>query len=226
MSDLISRQAAIDEIKALYEWHDTVTEDRVIDHLKRLPSVQPEILACGEGELNVPDTNVGDMISRQAAIDAPGEAPKSKLRIVKTYADQWFDDVAKLSSLLSAQAEERTEERTETHACDMISRQVAIDALWKALYEYEDAMEKLFKNSDELDVYDWIIHRVFVQTMNDIDREVIKELPPAQPERKTGRWIPYLPEGLRYKCSECESRYENPWHYCPNCGADMRGDKE
>lgn len=42
MNDLISRQATIDEIKALYEWHDTVTEDRAVDHLKRLPSAQPE----------------------------------------------------------------------------------------------------------------------------------------------------------------------------------------
>ena len=40
--DLISRQAAIDDIKAIYEYHDTVTEDRIIDHLKRLPSAQPE----------------------------------------------------------------------------------------------------------------------------------------------------------------------------------------
>ena len=49
MSDLISRQAAIDEIKALYEWHDTVTEDRTIDHLKRLPSAQLErtCVNCG-----------------------------------------------------------------------------------------------------------------------------------------------------------------------------------
>lgn len=46
MNDLIDRQAAIDEIKALYEWHDTVTEDRAVDHLKRLPSVQPEIIRC------------------------------------------------------------------------------------------------------------------------------------------------------------------------------------
>jgi len=48
-SELISRQAAIDEIKALYEWHDTVTEDRTIDHLKRLPSAQPErtCVNCG-----------------------------------------------------------------------------------------------------------------------------------------------------------------------------------
>lgn len=46
MDDLISRQAAIDEIKALYEWHDIVTEDRAIDHFKRLPSAQPEIIRC------------------------------------------------------------------------------------------------------------------------------------------------------------------------------------
>lgn len=43
MSDFISRQAAIDEIKALYEWHDTVTEARAVDHLKRLPSAQPDL---------------------------------------------------------------------------------------------------------------------------------------------------------------------------------------
>ena len=46
MDDLISRQAAIDEIKALYEWHDIVTEDRAIDHFKRLPSAQPEQHTC------------------------------------------------------------------------------------------------------------------------------------------------------------------------------------
>lgn len=40
MSDLISRAAAIDDIKAIYEYHDTVTEDRIIDHLKRLPTAE------------------------------------------------------------------------------------------------------------------------------------------------------------------------------------------
>lgn len=48
MGDLIDRQAAIDEIKALYEWHDTVTEDRAIDHLKRLPSAQPELMCVAK----------------------------------------------------------------------------------------------------------------------------------------------------------------------------------
>lgn len=64
---------------------------------------------------------------------------------------------------------------------DTIYRQDAIEALWKALYEYEDKTEKQFIESDELDVGDWILHREFVQNMSDIDRQTILDLPPAQP---------------------------------------------
>lgn len=77
---------------------------------------------------------------------------------------------------------------------DLISRQAAIDALWKALYEYEDKTAKKFQESEDLDIQDWIEHRIFVQNMNDIDRQTILNLPPAQPEPK---WIPVereLPE--------------------------------
>ena len=69
---------------------------------------------------------------------------------------------------------------------DLISRQAAIDALWKAMYEFEDKMEKQFSESDNLDVYDWIQHRIFVQNMSDIDRQTILNLPSAQPD-VTGR---------------------------------------
>ena len=48
MDDLISRQAAIDEIKAVYEWHDTVTVDRLIQHFKALPTVDSvPVIRCG-----------------------------------------------------------------------------------------------------------------------------------------------------------------------------------
>ena len=67
---------------------------------------------------------------------------------------------------------------------DLISREDTIDALWKALYEYEDKTEKQFQESDELDVGDWILHRIFVQNMSDIDRQTILDLPSAQ------QWIP------------------------------------
>lgn len=52
MDDLISRQAAIDEIKALYEWHEVVTEDRAIDHFKRLPSAQSERMKLVQKAVN------------------------------------------------------------------------------------------------------------------------------------------------------------------------------
>lgn len=49
---------------------------------------------------------MSDLIDRQAAINALGKAPKFKIRMVKTYAegrnDQWFDDVAALVKLPSA----------------------------------------------------------------------------------------------------------------------------
>ena len=68
---------------------------------------------------------------------------------------------------------------------DLIDRQAAIDALWKALYEYEDKTEKQFQESDELDIGDWILHRIFVQNMSDIDRQTILNLPSAQTEKRT-----------------------------------------
>lgn len=75
----------------------------------------------------------------------------------------------------------------DANAGDTISRQAAIDALRGALYEYEDKTEKQFVESDDLDVEDWIQHRIFVQNMSDIDRQTILELPSAQPEPQ---WIP------------------------------------
>lgn len=60
--DLISRQAAIDHLKKrLYEtalnnntehpYYEEIADNRVDIWLNELPSAQPEVLACGEGEL-------------------------------------------------------------------------------------------------------------------------------------------------------------------------------
>lgn len=95
---------------------------------------------------------------------------------------------------------------------DLISRQAAIDALWKALYEYEDKTEKQFIESDELDVGEWIGHRIFVQNMNDIDRQTILNLPSAQPEQR------YTEEELRVfahgiSLSLLSKRSSQHWQY-------------
>lgn len=51
-----------------------------------------------------------------------------------------------------------------------------------------------------------------------------------------GRWIPtyhkyYNRDGEcmiadEWHCSECGVRHRDKWNYCPNCGANMRGDTE
>jgi hypothetical protein len=129
---------------------------------------------------------------------------------------------------------------------DCISRQAAIDALWKALYEYEDKTEKQFLESGELEVDDWIQHRIFVQNMSDIDRQTILNLPPVTPQHKKGRWIKVGDRGFGWsdtvicKCSECEYQkeftgkfdgqnlivdMEHADNYCPNCGANMEEER-
>lgn len=64
--------------------------------------------------------------------------------------------------------------------------------------------------------------RVFTGHEDDVNY-FAEELPPAQPEHKTGRWI----DGsiLTYSaCSVCgyQERYAYENNFCPNCGADMR----
>lgn len=96
----------------------------------------------------------------------------------------------------------------DTNVGDTISRQAAIDALWKALYEYEDKTEKQFQESEDLDVGDWIEHRIFVQNMNDIDRQTILNLPPAQPD--LDEW-----------CTDCKE-YDQERHCCPRWNRVIR----
>jgi len=80
---------------------------------------------------------------------------------------------------------------------DLISRQAAIEAFEDTTY-----------------------------TKNEIRRR-ITELPSAQPERKTGKWVekPNV-YGVAY-CSLCDYElHTNDTNFCPNCGADMRGDQD
>ena len=49
-------------------------------------------------------------------------------------------------------------------------------------------------------------------------------LPSAEPERKKGKWL--LFDG--YRCSRCNYKLQTMGipMYCPNCGADMRGEED
>lgn len=57
---------------------------------------------------------------------------------------------------------------------------------------------------------------------------ILRSLPSAEPEWKTGHWIDTDNYYQRWKCSECgcHTRDAEP-NYCPNCGAkmEMRNDE-
>ena len=76
------------------------------------------------------------------------------------------------------------------------------------------------------------------QAYNDCSRydsleRMLDELQTAQPERKKGKWIRTGEDGY---CSNCKCdmpMFRNDWEweysetdFCPNCGADMRGDND
>lgn len=139
MSDLIRRQAVLDLIAGwTYDLCYKEDEWRAAEEIENLPSAQ----------LSVPETNVGDIISRQAAIEA-------------------------------------------------IKR-----AIWDK-YTVKDAID------------------------------AVCNVPSAQ-ERKKGRWVSTDDgwDGEYFVCSKCGcpwtliegSPEENGMNFCPNCGADIRGD--
>ncbi len=98
--------------------------------------------------------------------------------------------------------EERTDKRTETRACDLISRQAAIDAYG-----------------------DWYVEEGTAEGFIGTVKQLLEGLPPAQPKRKMGKWIQN--DNGTYSCSLCHSWIpEEQYHYaqfCLYCGADMRG---
>lgn len=60
---------------------------------------------------------------------------------------------------------------------------------------------------------------------------IIAQINPVIEERPHGEWIKWNFKTFgamgdwEYKCSNCEKVYDGEYNFCPNCGADMRGNK-
>ena len=84
----------------------------------------------------------------------------------------------------------------------LISRQAAIDEL---------------HGKDPSQVWDTADIEVWLNTLSSV-----------QPERLKGKWIHQAKFG-RIECDQCGKVFRNsftPKNFCPNCGADMRGEQE
>ena len=114
---------------------------------------------------------------------------------------------------------------------DPIERQMAIDAL-HVWFNINMVTEK--DMSDHIHDLELIINHII-----GLQKVALRKLPSAQPEQywidsegnvstlpsaqKTGKWIPWkYHDGFR--CEYCNEPVDNKHNFCPNCGADMRGD--
>ena len=106
---------------------------------------------------------------------------------------------------------------------DLISRKQAIDALDRIFDRCEEIEAHLPEGDPDRTGYkmypDWL--KVW---------NYLRQLPSAQPEPKrgkTGRWMATeADEPCFYRCSECGRLIDERENFCPNCGVDMRGEKD
>lgn len=64
-------------------------------------------------------------------------------------------------------------------------------------------------------------------------RKLVQTLPSVEPEQKKGYWVPVTNGRGGFECDQCHNyapSYQNGneylSYYCPNCGAEMRGEHE
>ena len=101
---------------------------------------------------------------------------------------------------------------------DLISRQAAIDAIWR------HATDVLERSDLESSDYDLFIQDVYKMAHRHI-AELIQNLPSAEPVKR-GRWV-IEPDERVMHCSFCGwvveyyAGLEEEWNFCPRCGADM-----
>lgn len=92
------------------------------------------------------------------------------------------------------------------------------------LIRREDALKALLKLPCKIDSdnYTWI-------RLSDAFGTIDEDVPSAEPERTKGRWIDGLPyvNSHWWVCSVCHvpaPENHTGYNFCPNCGADLRGE--
>ena len=229
--DLLSKQAILNlprdkefnlEGKLLAEYIN-------VKDIEALPTVQSQSTA---GQLN-DSAQSTNLIDRQQALKA--------LRKCQTYLYDARDPELKIE-LSSAEAAINNlptiqPVATDTNVGDTISRQMAIDASLEFFVEFlggalhENAQKELIARFQRLphaqpDLSDYS-DKLWCNAYERGKAEV-------QSEPHEGHWIPVHPiqsdDPGAYMCSKCKTGMweirPSAYHYCPSCGAHMRGEKD
>ena len=111
---------------------------------------------------------------------------------------------------------------------DQISREAAIDLVKDVCDAIMSCCGSHYDEETDDEVYDDIREIDAILKCNKEMRIALKNMPSAEPERKTGEWIYNSP--VTMKCNQCGLVIKDwDWHRfkcCPNCGANMKGEQD
>ena len=206
MDDLISRQ---DAVNALDKRFDDVPMELTTEILLLRKDLREVIPSATCGNLEKPekpqhsegeaaDCNL-DCIDRQEAIRWVKSECNPYGKPTLDY-ESGIKVIEHLERMSSVQPEKRTEERTETHACDLIDRQAAINALDVLCQEHR------YKIPGKIETYSQ--YNEAWQDALDRAEGAIFNLPSAQPD--LDEW-----------CTDCKE-YDSERHCCPRYNRVIR----
>lgn len=213
--DLIERQAAIDALDVLCQ-----------EHRYKIPGKQETYSQYNEAWQDALDRAEGAIFNLPSVQSEPCEDAEFWQKRAEYYSKICLDLIAGMNQGVKIDSIEINEEginfkMTQPEPCeDAVSR----NAIFKNLTRWIDTTQA---NSEELRLCD--TDKKFPK------EEIVESLPSVQTERTPGRWIPQdnnkvngmTSTAVYYepKCSVC-GHCANYTNFCPNCGADMRGERD
>ena len=93
---------------------------------------------------------------------------------------------------------------------------------------YVDLSERVTAQYYNAEYEEWTQETTTIAEILDSVCDDYTVLPSTQPQRMRGKWIDVTKTGGAelWKCSECGELELEDSYFCPNCGADMRGEQD
>ena len=197
-----------------------------------------------DNELFGNSEQLGDVISRQAAIDALDEQIAQCNKAIKSFVLSMKDEyAAKVEKASLTAFRERLEYLPP--AQPQITHEQAVEYLqstgWMQNHDLQMMLDGVHRFTAQPEPCEDAVSREEVlnclewQYPDKTPRTKIMELPPVTPKQRTGKWIdgiiPNDSGGLPViVCDQCNTffplQFGDGHNFCPNCGAKMEGKQD